>query len=252
MQHFANAVSRSQTNRSIVQNIFKEFYSQGIFNLVLNLYVWALLLSLLLLTVDEDTSEISLSCSIENQHVSVYRWVMLLPTFTLQRGGGCNMFHLSIKAQVSVGRWAYFKYPGFLKSAIRFISSLLFFFVVVVVGFSNHIIYMIIICMEHFELIKLNSVYLYSPFSQTTNLSQSALQICTHRHPCPKTSHRIRKNSQTTLNGEKREETFRRATEEDASPGWTGAIDVMCTEWIITHKLRHSNNTINEYDRVYE
>jgi len=27
-----------------------------------------------------------------------------------------------------------------------------------------------------------------------------------------------------------REETFRRATEEDPSPGWTGAIDVMCTE----------------------
>jgi len=30
------------------------------------------------------------------------------------------------------------------------------------------------------------------------------------------------------------EETFRRATEEDPSPGWTDAIDVMCTEGIIT------------------
>jgi len=30
--------------------------------------------------------------------------------------------------------------------------------------------------------------------------------------------------------GKKREENFRRATEEDPSPGWTGAIDVMCTE----------------------
>jgi len=27
--------------------------------------------------------------------------------------------------------------------------------------------------------------------------------------------------------GETRDETFRRATEEDPSPGWTGAIDVM-------------------------
>jgi len=27
--------------------------------------------------------------------------------------------------------------------------------------------------------------------------------------------------------GKKSEETFRRATEEDPSPGWTGAIDVM-------------------------
>jgi len=44
------------------------------------------------------------------------------------------------------------------------------------------------------------------------------------------TSHRIRKNSkeiEKTLSGEKREETFRRATEEDPSPGWTEAIDVM-------------------------
>jgi len=30
--------------------------------------------------------------------------------------------------------------------------------------------------------------------------------------------------------GKKREETFRRAIEEDPSPGWTGAIDVMWTE----------------------
>jgi len=50
--------------------------------------------------------------------------------------------------------------------------------------------------------------------------------------------------------GEKSEKAFRRATEEDLSPGWTGAIDVMCTEGIITHKLKHSNNTINEYDSV--
>jgi len=48
------------------------------------------------------------------------------------------------------------------------------------------------------------------------------------------------------------EEPFRRATEEDPSPGWTGVIDAMCTEGIIIHKFKHSNNTINEYDRVYE
>jgi len=39
------------------------------------------------------------------------------------------------------------------------------------------------------------------------------------------TSHRIRKNSKNlkkTLSGKKRrEEPFRRATEEDLSPGWT-------------------------------
>jgi len=44
------------------------------------------------------------------------------------------------------------------------------------------------------------------------------------------TSHRIRKNSpkiEKTLSQGKREETFRRATEEDASPGWTEDRDVM-------------------------
>jgi len=29
---------------------------------------------------------------------------------------------------------------------------------------------------------------------------------------------------------QKREEPFRRATEEDPSPGWTAARDAMCTE----------------------
>jgi len=35
------------------------------------------------------------------------------------------------------------------------------------------------------------------------------------------------KNSQTTLQGEKGKETFRRATEEDPSLGWTEAVDAM-------------------------
>jgi len=46
------------------------------------------------------------------------------------------------------------------------------------------------------------------------------------------TSHRIRKNSEkigkkTFTGKKKREETYRRATEEDPSPGWTEARDVM-------------------------
>jgi len=45
------------------------------------------------------------------------------------------------------------------------------------------------------------------------------------------TSHRIRKNSpknrKKNFHREKREEPFRRATEEDPSPGWTEARDVM-------------------------
>jgi len=38
--------------------------------------------------------------------------------------------------------------------------------------------------------------------------------------------------------GKKMEETFRRATEEDPSPRWTGAIDAMSTEGIIT-EIQH-------------
>jgi len=37
---------------------------------------------------------------------------------------------------------------------------------------------------------------LYSPKSQITNLPQLALQSEHIRHPCPRTSHRIRNNSQ--------------------------------------------------------
>jgi len=44
--------------------------------------------------------------------------------------------------------------------------------------------------------------------------------LTSHQEKLPK----YRKN---TFRGKKREETFRRATEEDPSAGWTDAIDVM-------------------------
>jgi len=72
--------------------------------------------------------------------------------------------------------------------------------------------------------IKFNSVYLYSPFSHITNLSQSALQSVHIDIPVPEPHIG---SGKTTLHEEKREETFRRATEEDPSPRWTGVIDVM-------------------------
>jgi len=81
-------------------------------------------------------------------------------------------------------------------------------------------------------------------------LSQNALQSEHIDIPAPKPHIGSGKTPKQPFTGEKREETFRRATEEDPCPGWTGAIDVMCTEGIIKHKLKHSNNTINEYDSV--
>jgi len=102
--------------------------------------------------------------------------------------------------------------------------------------------------LRHF-CIGFNSIL--QPIFTNSKFVSEGFTIYKYKHPCPRTSHRIRKTSQTTLNGEKREETFRRATEEDPSPGWTGVIDVMCTEGIILCKLKHSNNTINEYDSVW-
>jgi len=60
--------------------------------------------------------------------------------------------------------------------------------------------------------IQFNSVYLYSPISQITNVSRSALQSVHIDIPdlWPLTSHQIRKNSQITLQGERVEEPFRR------------------------------------------
>jgi len=54
-----------------------------------------------------------------------------------------------------------------------------------------------------------------------------ALQSVHKQHPCPR-------EQEEPFHGEKTEETFRRATEEDLSPGWTGAIDVTFTEGSIT------------------
>jgi len=81
-------------------------------------------------------------------------------------------------------------------------------------------------------------------------LSQSALQSVHINIPVPKLHIGSGKTPKQPFTGKKREETFRRATEEDPSPGWTGVIDVMSTEGIIIHKLKHSNGTINEYDSV--
>jgi len=73
----------------------------------------------------------------------------------------------------------------------------------------------------------------------STSLSQN---LTSNQEKLPNNPSRVKKK--------RREETFRSVTEEDPSPGWTGVIDVMCTEVIIIHKLKHSNNTINEYGSV--
>jgi len=59
---------------------------------------------------------------------------------------------------------------------------------------------------------------LYSPIITNYKFAQRALQSAHIHVVCPRTSHRIRKSSQEiekTLSQGKREEHFRRATEED-------------------------------------
>jgi len=62
---------------------------------------------------------------------------------------------------------------------------------------------------------------LYSPFSQITNLPQRALQSVHIDIPVPGPHIGSGKTPKQPFTGKKRQETFRRATEEDSSPGWT-------------------------------
>jgi len=74
---------------------------------------------------------------------------------------------------------------------------------------------------EDFVLANFIQFILYSPFSQITNLPQSALQSVHIDIPDPEPHIGAGKTPKQSFHGEKREETFRRATEEDPSPGWT-------------------------------
>jgi len=58
-------------------------------------------------------------------------------------------------------------------------------------------------------------------------LPQKALQSAHIDIPDPEPPTGLGKTPKQPYHREKREDTFRRATEEDRSPGWTGAIDVM-------------------------
>jgi len=66
--------------------------------------------------------------------------------------------------------------------------------------------------------------------------------ICTHTtslsQDLTSDQEKLAKNRKKDFTGKKREETARRATKEDPSPGWTEARDVMWPEGIIT-ELQH-------------
>jgi len=88
-------------------------------------------------------------------------------------------------------------------------------------------------CVCGFYMFTFNSIQfiLYSPISHITNLPQRALQSLHIRHPCPRTSHRITKNTQEI--------------EKSLSPD--GQKQYMsCVQ---KEALQSYINTFNEYDR---
>jgi len=65
---------------------------------------------------------------------------------------------------------------------------------------------------------------LYSPLSQITNLPKRALQSVHIQHPCPRTSHWIRKNSPQISQGKKGKKPSGKQQRRIPLPGWTEGI----------------------------
>jgi len=76
--------------------------------------------------------------------------------------------------------------------------------------------------------VELNSIQF--SLAHSHKLTSEGFTIYTYDIPVPEPHNGSGQTPKQPFPGEKREETFRRATEEDPSPGWTDAIDVMCTE----------------------
>jgi len=95
--------------------------------------------------------------------------------------------------------------------------------------------------------IQFNSVYLYSPISQITNLSRSALQSVHIRHPWPLTSHWIRKNS--LKNREKKLSQGKRG--KNPSGEQQRRIPLQDEQEMSSDQKEalQSYNTFNQYDR---
>jgi len=70
-----------------------------------------------------------------------------------------------------------------------------------------------------------------SPNITHYKFASEGFPICTHTtsltFDLPSDQKQLPKNKNKLFHKEKREEPFMRATEEDPSPGWTDAIDVM-------------------------
>jgi len=69
--------------------------------------------------------------------------------------------------------------------------------------------------------------------------------ICTHTtsltFDLTSDQEKLPRNREKNFHREKREETFRRATKEELSPGWTEAIDVMFPEmWLHSYVCTHA------------
>jgi len=97
------------------------------------------------------------------------------------------------------------------------------------------------------QRVQFNSVYFVSPIITNYKFPSEGFTIWTHRHPWPLTSHRIRKNSQTTLQGEKVKNS---SGEQQRRIPLQDGHNNRC------HVTRGNHyrvtSTFNEYDRVCE
>jgi len=79
-----------------------------------------------------------------------------------------------------------------------------------------------------FNLIQFNSVYFVKPNNTNYKFTSEGFTICAHTtslsQDLTSDQEKLPKNRKKTFHKEKREDTFRRATEEDPSPGWTEDI----------------------------
>jgi len=73
------------------------------------------------------------------------------------------------------------------------------------------------------EQFSFNLVYFVSPIITNYKFASEGFTVCTHTTSLTfdLTSEKLPKNRKKNLHRRKREETFRRETEEDSSPRWT-------------------------------
>jgi len=112
-------------------------------------------------------------------------------------------------------------------------------------------------CLDYYSVFRLLNwhsiqIILYSPMSLVCEFASEGFTICTHTpsltYDLTSDQEQLSKNRKKTFTGKRSEEPFRRATEEDSSPGWTEATDVMWPDEQRYRVITHSMNMTEIYE----